>query len=134
MKISDPIADMLTRIRNAGMIQQPEVAMPSSKMKVAIAGVLRDTGYIRDFRVEGESKPTLTLELKYMGDRRHRQPVIEGIERVSKPSARTYVGSQEMPRSLGGLGVVILSTPQGVMSDRQAKAANVGGEVLCRVW
>ncbi len=134
MNISDPIADMLTRIRNGGMIQAASVSMPSSKMKAAIAEVLRDTGFVRDYRVDGDPKPTLTIDLKYTGDRRHRRPVIEGLERVSKPSARVYVGCREMPRALGGLGVVILSTPRGVLSDRQAKAANVGGEVLCRVW
>ncbi len=134
MNISDPIADMLTRIRNAGMIQAPSVSMPTSKMKTAVADVLRESGFIRTFRVEGEEKPQLIIELKYTGDRRHRKPVIEGLERVSKPSARVYVGSQEIPRSLGGLGIVILSTPQGIMSDRQARAANVGGEVVCRVW
>lgn len=134
MNMSDPIADMLTRIRNAGMIQTPTVSLPSSKMKVAIADVLRENGFIQNFRVDGDEKPELTLELKYTGDRRHRKPVIEGLERVSKPSARVYVGSQEIPRSLGGLGIVILSTPQGILSDRQARAANVGGEVVCRVW
>lgn len=134
MNISDPIADMLTRIRNAGMIQAPAVSLPSSKVKTAIAGVLRECGYIRNYRVEGDQKPQLTIELKYTGDRRHRKPVIEGIERVSKPSARVYVGSQEIPRSLGGLGIVVMSTPRGILSDRQARAANVGGEVVCRVW
>lgn len=138
MNISDPIADMLTHIRNAGMIQAPSVSMPSSKIKASIAMVLRENGFIRNCSVDedgaGPGKPELTIELKYVGDRRHRKPVIEGIERISRPSSRVYVGSGDIPRALGGLGIVILSTPRGILSDRQARAANVGGEVLCQVY
>ena len=134
MNMSDPIADMLTRIRNAGMVEAPTVEMPSSKMKAAVAQVLKDTGFVGDFRVSEGTRKTLTIDLKYTGDRRHRKPVIEGLERVSKPSSRVYVGSQDIPRALGGLGIVILSTPQGILSGREARKANVGGEVLCYVW
>ena len=130
MSMSDPIADMLTRIRNAQMAEKVSVAMPSSKVKVAIAAVLKDEGYIDDFRVQNaEGKATLELGLKYYAGR----PVIERIERVSKPGLRVYKGVNDIPRVMNGLGIAIVSTPKGVMTDRKARAAKVGGEVLCLV-
>lgn len=130
MSMSDPISDMLTRIRNAQQAEKVSVAMPSSKLKVAIAKVLKDEGYVEDFAVrEGDGKPTLEIGLKYYAGR----PVIERIERVSKPGLRVYKGSTAIPRVMNGLGVAIVSTPQGVMTDRKARASNVGGEVLCYV-
>ena len=130
MSMSDPISDMLTRIRNAQQAEKASVAMPSSKLKVAIAKVLKDEGYVEDFAVrEAEGKPTLEIGLKYYAGR----PVIERIERVSKPGLRVYKGSTDIPRVMNGLGVAIVSTPQGVMTDRKARASNVGGEVLCIV-
>ena len=130
MSMSDPISDMLTRIRNAQQAEKVSVAMPSSKLKVAIAKVLKDEGYVEDFAVrEGDGKPTLEIGLKYYAGR----PVIERIERVSKPGLRVYKGSTAIPRVMNGLGVAIVSTPKGVMTDRKARASNVGGEVLCYV-
>jgi small subunit ribosomal protein S8 len=128
--MSDPISDMLTRIRNAQQAEKASVAMPSSKLKVAIAKVLKDEGYVEDFAVrEAEGKPTLEIGLKYYAGR----PVIERIERVSKPGLRVYKGSTDIPRVMNGLGVAIVSTPKGVMTDRKARASKVGGEVLCIV-
>lgn len=130
MSMTDPVADMLTRIRNAQLAQKNSVAMPSSKLKVAIAAVLRDEGYIDDFAVrEAEGKPQLDIALKYYAGR----PVIERIERISRPGLRVYKGSGELPRVMNGLGIAIVSTPKGVMTDRRARATNVGGEVLCIV-
>ncbi|GAB4060061.1 30S ribosomal protein S8 [Uliginosibacterium sediminicola] len=130
MSMSDPIADMLTRIRNAQLAEKASVSMPSSKLKIAIAKVLKDEGYIDDFAVRGEAaKSELHLALKYYAGR----PVIERIERVSRPGLRVYKGSDELPRVMNGLGVAIVSTPSGVMTDRRARASNVGGEVLCIV-
>lgn len=130
MSMTDPVADMLTRIRNAQMAEKISVAMPSSKLKVAIASVLKDEGYIDDFVVrENAGKPQLDLALKYYAGR----PVIGRIERVSKPGLRVYKGKDDLPRVMNGLGVAIVSTPKGVMTDRSARAANVGGEVLCIV-
>jgi small subunit ribosomal protein S8 len=128
--MSDPIADMLTRIRNAQSVEKASVSMPSSKVKVAIAKVLKDEGYIDDFAVRGEAgKPELELQLKYYAGR----PVIEHIERISKPGLRIYKGAQELPRVMNGLGVAIISTSSGVMTDRHARAKGVGGEILCVV-
>jgi small subunit ribosomal protein S8 len=128
--MSDPIADMLTRIRNAQAVEKAAVAMPSSKVKVAIAKVLKDEGYIEDFAIRGEAgKPELELQLKYYAGR----PVIEHIERVSKPGLRIYKGAEDLPRVMNGLGVAIVSTSSGVMTDRHARAKGVGGEVLCVV-
>jgi len=128
--MTDPIADMLTRIRNAQMAQKGAVVMPSSRLKVAIASVLKDEGYIDDFAVrENTGKPELDIALKYYAGR----PVIERIERISKPGLRVYKGKDDLPRVLNGLGVAIVSTPKGVMTDRKARASNVGGEVLCIV-
>lgn len=130
MSMTDPIADMLTRIRNAQMVDKGAVSMPASKIKVAIAGVLKDEGYIDDFAVrEVEGKSLLDIALKYYAGR----PVIERIERVSKPGLRVYKGKDDLPRVMNGLGVAIVSTPKGVMTDRKARASNVGGEVLCIV-
>ncbi len=130
MSMSDPISDMLTRIRNAQQAEKVSVAMPSSKLKVAIAKVLKDEGYVEDFAVrEGDGKPTLEIGLKYYAGR----PVIERIERVSKPGLRIYKGCEDIPRVMNGLGVAIVSTPKGVMTDRKARASKVGGEVLCIV-
>jgi small subunit ribosomal protein S8 len=128
--MSDPIADMLTRIRNAQAVEKAAVVMPSSKVKVAIAKVLKDEGYIEDFAIRGEAaKPELELQLKYYAGR----PVIERIERVSKPGLRIYKGAEDLPRVMNGLGVAIVSTSSGVMTDRHARAKGVGGEVLCVV-
>lgn len=130
MSMSDPIADMLTRIRNAQMAEKASVAMPSSKLKVAIAAVLKDEGYVDNFAVrEHDGKATLDIALKYYAGR----PVIERIERVSKPGLRIYKASGDIPRVMNGLGVAIVSTPKGVMTDRKARASNIGGEVLCIV-
>jgi small subunit ribosomal protein S8 len=130
MSMTDPIADMLTRIRNAQMAQKSSVAMPSSKIKVAIAGVLKDEGYIDDFAVrDAEGKNQLDIALKYYAGR----PVIERIERISRPGLRVYKGSGDLPRVMNGLGIAIVSTPKGVMTDRKARASNIGGEVLCFV-
>lgn len=130
MSMSDPIADMLTRIRNAQLAEKATVSMPSSKLKVAIAKVLKDEGYVEDFRVRDvEGKATLEMGLKYYAGR----PVIERVERVSRPGLRIYRGSGDIPRVMNGLGIAIVSTPQGVMTDSKARAANVGGEVLCIV-
>jgi len=128
--MSDPIADMLTRIRNAQRADKVVVAMPSSKLKVSIAGVLKEEGYIEDFGVRDEAgKPVLEVQLKYYAGR----PVIEKIERVSRPGLRIYKGSEDIPKVMNGLGVAIVSTSRGVMTDRKARASGVGGEVLCVV-
>jgi small subunit ribosomal protein S8 len=133
MSMSDPIADMLTRIRNAQSVEKPVVSMPSSKLKVAIAQVLKDEGYIEDFAVrdrkDGGAKKELAIGLKYYAGR----PVIERLERVSKPGLRVYKGRNDIPKVLNGLGVAILSTSRGVMTDRKARADGVGGEVICFV-
>lgn len=130
MSMSDPIADMLTRIRNAQVVQKTTVAMPSSKLKVAIADVLKGEGYIEDFAVsEVAGKPELKIGLKYYAGR----PVIERLERVSRPGLRVYKGKGEIPNVMNGLGVAIVSTPRGVMTDRKARATGVGGEVICYV-
>jgi len=130
MSNSDPIADMLTRIRNAQLAEKATVTMPSSKLKVSIAQVLKDEGYIDGFRVAGEqAKPELEIALKYYAGR----PVIETIERVSRPGLRIYKGKDAIPRVMNGLGVAIVSTSRGVMTDRKARADGVGGEVLCIV-
>jgi small subunit ribosomal protein S8 len=130
MSMSDPIADMLTRIRNAQMVEKVSVTMPSSKVKVAIAQVLKDEGYIDDFAVKAEgAKTELNIALKYYAGR----PVIERLERVSKPGLRVYRGRNDIPQVMNGLGVAIVSTPTGVMTDRKARQNGVGGEVICYV-
>jgi small subunit ribosomal protein S8 len=132
--MTDPIADMLTRIRNANIAMHDEVSMPSSKIKVALAKVLQSEGYIQDFQaVDNAAGPgqTLTISMKYSPER---QRVISGLKRVSKPGLRVYSKKTEIPRVLGGLGVAVLSTSNGLMTDRAARKAKVGGEVLCHVW
>ncbi len=130
MSMQDPIADMLTRIRNGAAAAKKEVSMPTSKVKVAIAQVLKDEGYITDFAVDQESsKPALTVTLKYFQGK----PVIASIKRVSRPGLRIYRGSGELPKVDGGLGIAIVSTSKGVMTDRAARAAHEGGEILCLV-
>jgi small subunit ribosomal protein S8 len=128
--MTDPVADMLTRIRNGQMAEKLGVSMPSSKLKLAIAQVLQDEGYIEGFSVrDGDGKAQLDIELKYYAGR----PVIERIERVSRPGLRIYRGMQDLPKVMNGLGIAIVSTPKGVMTDRRARSVNVGGEVLCIV-
>lgn len=130
MSMTDPIADLLTRIRNGQAARKPEVSLASSKLKTAVAKVLKDEGYIADYRIAGErEKPTLTIELKYYEGR----PVIDRLERVSKPGLRIYRGKDKLPKILGGMGTVIVSTPRGVMTDAQARSIGQGGEVLCIV-
>ena len=130
--MTDPIADMLTRIRNAIMVNKDTVEVPSSNMKKAIADILLAEGYVSDVKtVEDGYNGKLVIMLKYIGKKRS---VINGLKRVSKPGLRSYSGVEDMPKVLNGLGVAILSTNKGIMTDRQAKAANVGGEVLCYVW
>ena len=132
MSVNDPIADMLTRIRNACMARHTTVQIPSSKMKVAIAQILKREGFIRDFEVQvGKPADTIVITLKYTTDRR---PVITGLKRVSKPGLRVYSGRADIPRVRGGLGLSILSTPKGVMAGHEAWQEHVGGEVLCYVW
>lgn len=130
MSMSDPISDMLTRIRNAQRAEKATVSMPSSKLKVSIAKVLQDEGYIEEFQVvENGGKPEMVITLKYYAG----EPVIERLDRVSRPGLRIYKGVDDMPSVMGGLGVAIVSTSQGVMTDRKARAAGIGGEVLCVV-
>jgi small subunit ribosomal protein S8 len=130
--LTDPVADMLTRIRNGLQARHPAVTMPSSKLKVAVAEVLRDEGFIQGFQeLEESPQKKLRIELKYVDKN---VPVVTGIKRVSKPGLRVYSGASEMPRVYGGLGVAIVSTSKGVMSGRRARRMGVGGEVLCHVW
>ena len=132
MSVNDPIADMLTRIRNACKVRHTTVAMPSSKMKIAIAEILKREGFIRDFQIEeGQPFDTIQITLKYTSDRR---PVITGLKRVSKPGLRIYTGRADIPRVRNGLGLSILSTPKGVMAGHEAWQEHVGGEVLCYIW
>ena len=131
MSMTDPIADLLTRIRNAQSANKAEVSVPSSKLKQAVAGVLQDEGYIADFRVEGEEKkPVIVIQLKYFQGR----PVIERIQRVSRPGLRIFRDKASLPKVNAGLGVAIISTSRGVMTDHAARSAGVGGEVLCEVF
>jgi len=135
MNISDPISDMLTRVRNAIAVRHASVALPSSQIKIAIATILREEGYIQDFEVtESGKRKTLRLWLKYTGERRTRQPAISGLQRVSRPGRRVYTSKDSIPWVLSGMGVAILSTPKGVITGQQARRLNVGGEVLCYVW
>ena len=127
--MQDTIADMLTRVRNAQAANKETVIMPSSKVKVSIAKVLKDEGYIEDFKVEGAIKPELSITLKYYAGK----PVIEKIERISRPGLRIYRGCDDLPTVMSGLGVAIISTPRGVITDRKARSLKVGGEVLCVV-
>jgi small subunit ribosomal protein S8 len=132
---SDPIADMLTRIRNALMVGNLTCEIPTSKIKVEIARILKEEGYIEDYSV-GDEKPfsLITVKLKYHGSRRERKPVITNIQRVSKPGRRVYRGRADLPRPMSGIGIAIVTTPKGVMTAQQARREQVGGEVLCYVW
>jgi len=137
MSVTDPIADMLTRIRNAVLVGHGQVAMPSSKIKVEIAKILKTEGFIEDFEVadgESASYKILRVKIKYVGERRQRRPVISGLERVSRPGRRIYTKKQDIPWVLSGIGVAILSTPKGVMTGQRARQLGVGGEILCKVW
>lgn len=137
MSVNDPISDLLTRIRNAVMAGQTAVAMPSSKLKAAIAAILKEEGFIESFEVVDDDFSgfkVLRLTMKYIGDRRTRRSVISGLERVSSPGRRIYAKRTEIPWVLSGLGIAILSTPKGVMSGRKARQLGLGGEILCKVW
>lgn len=133
--ISDPIGDMLTRVRNALLAGKATVEMPSSRLKVEIARILKQEGFIEDF-VVGEEKPApiMSITLKYYGARRERKPVITHLERVSKPGRRIYKGRRDLPRVMSGIGIAIVTTPKGVMTAQEARRQHVGGEVLCYVW
>ena len=131
MNVTDPIADMLTRIRNAGMARHQSVLIPLSKMKLAIARILKDEGYIRDFDIPSDEQRYFRVWLKYGADKK---PLMTGLKRVSKPGLRVYSSRAELPVVLGGLGVAIISTSQGIMSGQEARRRNLGGEVLCYVW
>lgn len=135
--MNDPISDMLTRIRNAVMAGHGTVALPSSKVKAAIAQILKEEGYVGGYEVvDGKIKgqKILRIQLKYVGERRDRRPVITGLERISRPGRRVYTGKSEIPWVLSGMGIAILSTPKGVMTGQRARQLGVGGEVLCKVW
>ena len=137
MTITDPIADMLTRIRNVAMTNQSLVSMPSSNLKVEIARILKEEGYIESYDVvEGKvaGQPVLRLRLKFIGERRHRRPIITGLQRVSRPGCRVYTAKKDIPWVLSGIGIAILSTPKGVMTGQRARKIGVGGEILCKVW
>jgi small subunit ribosomal protein S8 len=135
MMVSDPIADMLTRIRNVLAVGHPGLRVPSSKIKVEIARILKDEGFIEDYRVTRERpQPQLVIRLKYVGERKQRRPVITGLRRVSKPGRRVYTRASEIPWVRSGMGIAILTTPKGVLTGQQARRLGVGGEVLCYVW
>ena len=131
MSMSDPIADMLTRIRNATASRHDAVTMPASKMKLAIAGVLKSEGFIRDFEMPKDAERDIKIHLRYSGKR---DPVVSGLKRISRPGRRVYFGKQDVPEVLAGLGTSILTTSRGVMTGRAAVKAGVGGEILCNVW
>jgi small subunit ribosomal protein S8 len=128
--MSDPISDLLTRIRNAGAAQLPTVELPHSRIKESVAKILQSQGYVADVAVEGETKKKIKIRLKFNG----KKSVIEGLKRVSSPGLRRYVGATEIPRVRGGLGVAIVSTSEGLMTDQQARKKNLGGELLCYIW
>jgi small subunit ribosomal protein S8 len=133
--MSDPISDMLTRIRNAQMRLHPSVSMPSSKVKQELAQVLKDEGYIEEFKVLPEKpQAVLNITLKYVGDRRTRRSVITGLERVSRPGRRVYVGKKDIPWVLSGMGIAVMTTPKGIMTGQKARRLGMGGEVICKVW
>jgi small subunit ribosomal protein S8 len=137
MSVTDPIADMLTRIRNSAMMGQTVVAMPSSNIKAEIAKILKEEGFIEGFDVvDGEltGQRVLRLRLKYIGERRARRPILTGLERVSRPGRRIYTRKEDIPWVIAGIGVAILSTPKGVMTGQRARQLGVGGEILCKVW
>lgn len=131
MSSSDPLSDMLTRIRNAVAVNKTQTTMPSSKLKREVARVMKAEGYILDYAVTSDSKPTLTVFLRY-GERQ--VPSIRGLKRISKPGLRRYCGASDMPRVLGGMGIAVVSTSQGLMTDKEARAKNTGGELLCEIW
>ena len=135
MTTSDPIADMLTRVRNALIVGHPGVRVPSYKIKVAIVKILKDEGFVEDYYVTTEGpRSQLVIRLKYVGERKRRHSVITGLERVSKPGRRVYTRTSEIPWVRSGMGIAILSTPKGVLTGQQARRLGVGGEVLCYVW
>lgn len=137
MTVNDPIADMLTRVRNAVMSGQAMTAMPFSKVKVEIAKILKEEGYLEAFEIADGEHPeqkVLRLKIKYIGERRERKPVITGLERISRPGRRVYTKKQDIPWVLSGIGVAILSTPKGIMTGQRARQLGVGGEILCKVW
>lgn len=137
MTMTDPIADMLTRIRNISMTGQSLVSMPNSKLKTELARILQEEGYIESYElIDGKTKGSkiLRLKLKYIGERRHRRPIITGLERVSRPGRRVYTSKNEIPWVLSGIGIAILSTPKGIMTGQRARKIGVGGEILCKVW
>ena len=135
MTMSDPIADMLTRIRNALMAGHPGLRVPASKIKVAIAKILKEEGFIESYHVtRSRPQPQLVIKLKYVGERKQRHPVIAGLERVSKPGRRVYTRALEIPWVRSGMGIAVLTTPKGVLTGQQARRLGVGGEVLCYVW
>jgi small subunit ribosomal protein S8 len=137
MSMTDPIADMLTRIRNSVMSGQAMTAMPSSKVKVEIAKILKEEGYLENYEVADGERPSqkvLRLKIKYIGERRERKSVLTNLERVSRPGRRVYTKKQEIPWVLSGIGVAILSTPKGIMTGQRARQLGVGGEILCKVW
>jgi len=137
MSVNDPIADMLTRIRNGTMANQSVVAMPQSKIKGEIARILKEEGFIEGYEVVDSEKPeikTLRVKLKYVGERRQRASVITGLERISRPGRRVYTQKQDIPWVLAGMSIAILSTPKGVMTGQRARQLGVGGELLCKVW
>ena len=137
MNVTDPIADMLTRIRNVAISNGTLVSMPSSKIKAEIARILLEEGYIEGFEVVDGAKShqkTLRMRLKYIGERRHRRPLITGLERVSRPGCRVYSKKTDIPWVLSGIGVAIMSTPKGVMTGQRARKMGVGGEILCKIW
>lgn len=137
MSVNDPIADMLTRIRNAMMAGHSAVAMPSSKMKADIARILKEEGFIKSYQVVDGDRPgqkVLRIRMKFVGDRRQRRPVLTGLERVSRPGRRVYTNKQDIPRVLSGMGIAIISTSKGMMTGQQAGKNGVGGEIVCKVW
>jgi small subunit ribosomal protein S8 len=137
MSMTDPIADMLTRIRNSVMSGQAMTAMPSSKVKVEIAKILKEEGYLENYEIADGERPSqrvLRLKIKYIGERRERKSVLTNLERVSRPGRRVYTKKQEIPWVLSGIGVAILSTPKGIMTGQRARQLGVGGEILCKVW
>ncbi len=132
MMMTDPVADMLTRLRNASMAGNLTTTIPASRLKIAMARILKDTGFVEDFEVKGEPpRRNIVVQLKYLDDN---EPVIAGLKRVSKPSRRVYRGYKDIPRVLGGLGIVIMSTSRGLMTGREAFRRHLGGEVLAYVW
>ncbi len=132
MSMTDPIADMLTRIRNAGGARFDKVDIPASRMKINLARILKEEGFIKNYKVIKDNRQgILRVYLRYIG---HQQPLIQGLKRVSKPGCRVYTGHTELPKVRGGLGVAVISTSQGVITDRQARKLSVGGEVLCEIW